>query len=66
MRLVRVVTKTRSFACERSRISDNKSSTWARTGRISTSGSIKPVGRTTCSMICPDRPLSYADGVADT
>ena len=38
----------------RSRISDSRSSTCARTGRTSTTGSIKPVGRTTCSTIWPE------------
>jgi len=41
-----VVTSTRSLTCERSRFLESKSSTWARTGRISTMGSIRPVGRT--------------------
>jgi hypothetical protein len=37
-----------------------RSSTWVPTGRISTTGSIRPVGRTTCSVISsPASRYSY-------
>ena len=36
------------------------------TGRTSTLGSSSPVGRITCSTICPDRSRSYSPGVAET
>src|SRR5437868_6558565 len=65
MRLVSVVTSTRSCTATRVRISDNKSSTCAVTGRTSISGSISPVGRTTWSMTTPlQRSNSYGPGVA--
>ncbi len=44
MRFVSVVTRTRSFFAARMRISSSRSSTWPFTGRISTSGSTRPVG----------------------
>ena len=43
-------------------ISDSTSSTWLATGRISTTGSMRPVGRTTCSTICPAFSASYLPG----
>ena len=66
MRLVSVVTSTRSPIATRSLISDSKSSTWSAAGRTSTSGSTSPVGRTTCSTTSPERSSSYALGVAET
>ena len=53
MRLVSVVTSTRSLRAVRWRISCSRLSTCPRTGRTSTSGSIKPVGRTICSTTTP-------------
>ncbi len=66
MRLVRVVTSTRSCCFTRRWISDSRSSTWLATGRISTSGSTSPVGRTTCSTTIPECWISYSRGVAET
>ena len=67
MRLVSVVTSTRSPSATRSRISPSRSSTWVATGRISTCGSTSPVGRTTSSMISsPASRSSYGPGVAET
>ena len=53
MRLVSVVTSTRSPLATRSRISCSRSSIWPFTGRISTGGSINPVGRMICSTTTP-------------
>ena len=39
------------------RISLSRSSTWPRTGRMSTSGSTSPVGRMICSTTTPSRQL---------
>ena len=64
--LVRVVTSTRSCRSARWWISPMRSSIWPSTGRTSTSGSSRPVGRITCSTICPDRVVSYSPGVAET
>ena len=50
MRLVSVVTSTRSPMAMRLCASLSRSSTWVRTGRTSTSGSTRPVGRTTSSV----------------
>ena len=51
----------------RARISAIRSSTWPRLGRISSSGSVRPVGRMTCSTTRPgDRLISKRLGVADT
>ena len=50
MRLVSVVISTRSPIATRNVISPSTSSTCVPTGRISTSGSISPVGRTTSSV----------------
>ncbi len=67
MRLVSVVTSTRSPALMRALASLIRSSTWVPTGRISTTGSIRPVGRTTSSVISsPASRYSYGPGVADT
>ncbi len=66
MRLVSVVTSARSPRALQALISDSTSSTCVRTGRISTTGSIRPVGRTTCSTTCPAFAASYGPGVADT
>ncbi len=49
MRLVSVVTSTRSSTATRLWISESRSSTWVEAGRTSTDGSTSPVGRTTCS-----------------
>ena len=67
IRFVRVVTRIRSFAAARFRISPVKSSIWFFTGRISTSGSTNPVGRITCSTKAPLHfSISYGPGVALT
>jgi hypothetical protein len=66
MRLVSVVTSTRSLTCTRAVISDMRSSTWVDAGRTSICGSTSPVGRTTCSTTCPWCVRSYSDGVAET
>ena len=55
---VSVVISTRSPMAVRRLISDNTSSTWSATGRISTSGSTRPVGRTTWSTTWPDNSSS--------
>ena len=48
-----------AFAAPRTaRISSSRSSTWFVAGRISTSGSTSPVGRTTCSTIRPSLSFS--------
>ena len=50
-----------------SRHSAIRSSTWVATGRISTGGSIRPVGRITCSTKTPPvRSISHGPGVAET
>ena len=67
MRLVRVVTSTRSPDSARRRTSASRSSTWEPTGRTSTSGSTSPVGRMICSTTTPPAlPSSSAAGVAET
>ena len=67
MRLVSVVTSTRSPRATRSRISCSRSSIWPLTGRISTGGSTRPVGRMICSITTPaDFVSSYGPGVAET
>ena len=66
MRLVSVVTSTRSLRAARRRISDSRSSTWVRAGRTSTCGSTRPVGRTTCSTILSAVRLLVGPGVAET
>jgi hypothetical protein len=53
MRLVRVVTSTRSPRATRTRISPSRSSTWWVAGFTVILGSIKPVGRTICSTTRP-------------
>ena len=66
MRLVSAVTRTRSPLAARTRISPSRSSTWPATGRISTTGSIRPVGRTICSATQPAAfSSSYGAGVAE-
>ncbi len=57
IRLVSVVTSTRSLRAARSRISASRSSTWPFTGRISIGGSIRPVGRMICSTTTPPAAL---------
>ena len=67
MRFVSVVTSTRSPFAARARISASRSSTWPFTGRTSSSGSISPVGRITCSTTTPPAFCSsYGPGVAET
>src|SRR6058998_3493184 len=64
MRLVSVVTRTRSLRFSRRRISCNRSSTCPFTGRTSTSGSTSPVGRMICSTTTPgDEELRLSGGV---
>ncbi len=53
MRLVRVVTSTRSSRFTRCLISSSRSSIWFLLGRTSIGGSSRPVGRTTCSTTTP-------------
>ena len=54
-------------AAVRSRISASRSSTWWPTGRISTSGSSRPVGRMICSTTTPlASASSHSAGVAET
>src|SRR5437016_6175323 len=50
MRLVSVVTSTRSRRSTRIRISPSRSSTWPRTGRTSIGGSISPAGHPSRQM----------------
>ncbi len=59
MRLVSVVTSTRSPILMRSSISSSKSSTWLVLGRTSISGSNKPVGRMICSTTTPPASLQF-------
>ena len=67
MRLVSVVTSTRSPRFTVLRISPTRSSTWPRAGRTSISGSSRPVGRITCSATTPPaRSSSKGAGVAET
>ncbi|MNS92911.1 hypothetical protein D3C72_1270590 [compost metagenome] len=66
IRLVSVVTSTRSPACTRMLISDSRSSTWVVAGRTMMIGSTRPVGRTTCSTTCPAWSFSNCAGVAET
>ena len=66
MRLVSVVTSTRCPRATRAVISESTSSTCVVAGRTSTSGSTRPVGRTTCSTTWPAWEASYSDGVAET
>ena len=67
MRLVSVVTSTRSLRSARMRISASRSSTWPLTGRTITGGSMRPVGRITCSTTTPFAFCSsYGPGVAET
>src|SRR3982074_2461086 len=66
MRLVSVVTRTRSCFFTLRLISDSRSSTWVDAGRTTTCGSMRPVGRTTCSTTCPECCRSYSAGVAET
>ena len=53
MRLVRVVTNTRSSLAMVFRISTTRSSTWLSHGFTSMGGSRRPVGRITCSTMTP-------------
>ena len=61
---VSVVTRTRSPRSARRRISSIRSSTCPLVGRTWTSGSISPVGRTTCSTTWLLTRSSYDEGVA--
>ena len=56
--LVRVVTSTRSSRAALARISSIRSSIWPVTGRTSTLGSSRPVGRITCSTTWSARSRS--------
>ena len=58
MRLVSVVTSTRSFVSARFLISSTRSGTWPRAGRMCSSGSTSPVGRITCSTTSPPHASS--------
>ena len=67
MRLVKVVTSTRSSRAWRALHSASRSSIWPWTGRTSTWGSSSPVGRMICSTTSPwDRSSSQGPGVAET
>jgi hypothetical protein len=66
MRFVSVVTSTRSFTFTRLVTSESRSSTWLEAGRRITTGSMRPVGRTTCSTTCAAWVRSYSAGVAET
>ena len=66
MRLVSVVTSTRSSRSTRARISFMRSSICPGVGRTSTSGSISPVGRMTCSTTLTLLRSSKTPGVALT
>ena len=59
IRLVSVVTSTRSPFVTRLSISSSRSSIWFTLGRISIGGSSKPVGRTTCSTTTPPDFLQF-------
>lgn len=65
MRLVSVVTSTRSFFSERCLISSSRSSIWPSLGLMMISGSMRPVGRMICSTTLSVMPSSYLPGVAD-
>ena len=65
--LVRVVISTRWPLAAASRHSAMMSSTWVAVGRTMQSGSVRPVGRTTCSEKTPPvRSISQVPGVAET
>ncbi len=67
MRLVRVVTNTRSPAAILERHSAMRSSICPLVGRTSTRGSSSPVGRMICSTTTPWlRSISQSPGVAET
>src|SRR5437879_3994318 len=67
MRLVSVVTSTRSLRSARARTSASRSSTCSPAGRTVIFGSVRPVGRMTWSTTASAAsPSSYALGVADT
>ncbi len=67
MRLVSTVTSERKPFAATCRTSPTRSSTCRRAGRTSTGGSIKPVGRMTCSTKTPPDSLSsQGPGVAET
>ena len=63
---VSVVTSVRSPFFVRSLMSFTSASIWPVLGRTCTCGSTSPVGRTSCSTICPECSFSYSPGVADT
>ena len=62
---VSVVTRTRSPATTRSLIMAIRSSIWPLVGLMTTSGSIRPVGRMICSTTWVEWSISHAPGVAD-
>jgi DNA-binding transcriptional MerR regulator len=67
MRLVKVVTRTRRPRAAQVRHSAIRSSTWDSTGRTRHGGSIRPVGRITCSTNTPPVCcISHGPGVAET
>ncbi|BAS17939.1 hypothetical protein AHiyo8_62420 [Arthrobacter sp. Hiyo8] len=65
MRLVKVVTRTRSSRSTRVLISPRRSSIWPLVGFTMTSGSISPVGRIICWTNPSALPSSYLPGVAE-
>ena len=67
IRFVSVVTSVRKPFSAADLASSSRSSTWCATGRTSTAGSTRPVGRMTCSAKTPSVcPSSQSPGVADT
>ncbi len=66
MRLVSVVTSTRSPRSMRRRASFMRSSIWPAVGRTSTAGSTRPVGRMICSTMLTLSRSSNWPGVALT
>jgi hypothetical protein len=67
MRLVSVVMSTRCALAAASLHSAITSSTWLSVGRMMVTGSIRPVGRITCSVNTPPvRSSSHGPGVAET
>ena len=64
MRLVSVVTSTRSPRSTRSLMRSMRSSIWPSVGRTSMAGSTMPVGRMSCSTMPSERCSSHGPGVA--
>ncbi len=65
MRLVSVVTRTRSSRSTRNSICSSRSSIWPLVGLTITWGSTSPVGRMICSTTESTLDISYGPGVAD-